>query len=52
MFKNIDVWFQGYFWGTVLFPVEYYVVKRFGGSVWQDVKEFAYKMWDKVKAKV
>lgn len=43
---------KGYLWGTALFPVEAYVVYRFGGTLWQDIKVLAYSLWDKFKAKV
>lgn len=44
--------FKGYMWGTLMAPVEAYVIYRFGGAIWQDVKVLAYSLWDKFKAKV
>lgn len=35
--------------GFAAFPVTYYVFKALGAQVWQDVKQIAYSVWDKVR---
>lgn len=36
--------------GVMTIPVLRYVLERFGGPVWQDIKKVAYKIWDAVKS--
>jgi hypothetical protein len=43
---------KGYAWAHIGVPVEAYVVYRFGGALWQDIKVLAYSAWDKVKPAV
>lgn len=50
MLHNIGIWTEGYLWGTLMAPVEAYVIYRFGGALWQDIKLVAYNVWDKVKS--
>lgn len=38
--------------GMVFIPGTKYVLERFGGPIWQDVKSGAYKVWEIAKGLV
>ncbi len=49
---NLKTFNEGVLVGFVAFPVCYYIIKRFGAVLWEDVKKIAYKTWDLIKSKI
>jgi hypothetical protein len=47
---GFSIAWKSWFIGLVSYPVLMYVLERFGGAVWQDVKHYAYKFWDWAKS--
>ena len=50
--QYFDSYLKVYLAGVVSYPVGMYLLTRFGGAVWEDVKKIAYSIWDKVRSKV